>query len=252
MGRGEGALVAVVSREQGRIYRLRGGRLVDVADHYEEQPRRHDQGGWSQGRFQRHIENLARSTCAPSRTTSTGRFAVVPQQSIVVVCAEEIRNGVLRAAVDTRLATPSSAGSRRRRTRPRRTFWRLRCPSSSTAASDEEKQAVERWREEAGRGGRASSGWAETLEAASDGRVELLLSQHGSDREAWQCPECGRASSAGGRCPLDGTEMDERAEGLDLAVHQTLAHGGSGLVGAPPPGPRAGRGHRRAPSLLAV
>ena len=67
---------------------------------------------------------------------------------------------------------------------------------------------------------------AETLEAASDGRVELLLSQHGSDRPAWQCPECGRASLNGGRCPLDGTEMDERAEGLDLAVHQTLAHGG--------------------------
>jgi hypothetical protein len=45
VGRGEGALVAVVGREQGRLYRLRGGRLEDVADHFDEQPRRHDQGG---------------------------------------------------------------------------------------------------------------------------------------------------------------------------------------------------------------
>jgi hypothetical protein len=32
---------------------------------------------------------------------------------------------------------------------------------------------------------------------------------------------------AGGRCPLDGTEMERRDDGLDLAVHQTLAHGGT-------------------------
>jgi hypothetical protein len=31
----------------------------------------------------------------------------------------------------------------------------------------------------------------------------------------------------GGRCPLDGTEMEHRSDGLDLVVHQTLVHGGS-------------------------
>ena len=44
---------------------------------------------------------------------------------------------------------------------------------------------------------------------------------------AWECPACGRLAVAGGRCPLDGTEMEHRADGLDLAVHQTLVHGGS-------------------------
>ena len=40
-------------------------------------------------------------------------------------------------------------------------------------------------------------------------------------------PACGRLSAAGGQCPLDGTEMDHRDDGLDLAVHQTVAHGGT-------------------------
>jgi hypothetical protein len=31
----------------------------------------------------------------------------------------------------------------------------------------------------------------------------------------------------GGKCPLDGTELEPRDEGLDLAVHQTLSHGGT-------------------------
>src|SRR4029077_11553180 len=58
VGKGEGALVAVVGRERGDLYRLRGGRLEELLDRTEEQPGRHDQGGWSQARYQRHIENL--------------------------------------------------------------------------------------------------------------------------------------------------------------------------------------------------
>ena len=46
VGRGEGALVALVNREQGRVYALRGGRLEEIANKTEEAPRRHDQGGW--------------------------------------------------------------------------------------------------------------------------------------------------------------------------------------------------------------
>ena len=45
VGRGEGALVCVAGRERGDLYRLRAGRLELVSDRFEEQPRRHDQGG---------------------------------------------------------------------------------------------------------------------------------------------------------------------------------------------------------------
>jgi peptide subunit release factor 1 (eRF1) len=90
-----------------------------------------------------------------------------------------------------------------------------------------ETAILERWREEAATSGRAATGWEETLEAASDGRVELLLVQDGSDRPAYRCPECGRAQMSNGSCPLDGTTMESRDGGLDLALHQTLAHGGT-------------------------
>ncbi|MDE3070627.1 MAG: hypothetical protein KGJ43_07850, partial [Acidobacteriota bacterium] len=84
----------------------------------------------------------------------------------------------------------------------------------------------DRWREEAGKNGRAAAGWEDTLEAASDGRVELLLVQEGVDRPAYRCPACGRARMTDGTCPLDGTTMEHCPGGLDLAVHQTLNHGG--------------------------
>jgi peptide subunit release factor 1 (eRF1) len=92
--------------------------------------------------------------------------------------------------------------------------------------AEREQAAVERWREESGRNGRAAAGWTETLAAASDGRVELLLFQDGVDRQAFQCPACGRVATEAGKCPLDGTSLEPHEGGLDLAVHQTLAHGG--------------------------
>ena len=93
--------------------------------------------------------------------------------------------------------------------------------------AEQEQAALERWREEAGRNGRAAAGWGQTLEAASDGRVDLLLFQDGVDHSAARCPRCGRVALEDGKCPLDGTSMERSDEGLDLAVHQTLIHGGS-------------------------
>jgi peptide chain release factor subunit 1 len=58
VARGDGTIVAVVGREQGQLFRLEAGRLVEIADRFDEQPGRHDQGGWSQARYQRHIEKL--------------------------------------------------------------------------------------------------------------------------------------------------------------------------------------------------
>jgi peptide subunit release factor 1 (eRF1) len=89
---------------------------------------------------------------------------------------------------------------------------------------------LDRWREEKGRGGRAAAGWAETLETASDARVELLLFAESVRGKAWQCPQCGRGAAEAGECPLDGTAMHEVDNGLDVAVQRTLAHGGDVLA----------------------
>jgi hypothetical protein len=57
--------------------------------------------------------------------------------------------------------------------------------------------------------------------------VETLLYEEGADHEARRCPTCARLSASEETCPLDGTEMEHRDDGLDLAVHQTLAQGGT-------------------------
>jgi peptide chain release factor subunit 1 len=229
VGRGEGAVVAVVSREQGRLYRLRAGRLDEVANLFEEQPRRHDQGGWSQARMQRHVDELAKDHVKDVAVELETQLRRLQFPRVVVVCPDELKSefagalaGDARSAIIgwTTAESHASPVDLLQAAVPVLEEWRGR----------QEADAVERWRDETGRNGRAASGWEATLEAASDARVDCLLFQEGVEHPACVCPACGRVSITGGRCPLDGTEMEERQEGLDLAVHQVLAHGGQVLA----------------------
>jgi peptide chain release factor subunit 1 len=229
VGRGEGALVVFVGRERGDLLRLRGGRLEEIVEQHDETPGRHDQGGWSQARYQRHIDKLvhdhlkevAEHVDECMRRLRWPRLIVVASEEtrseFEEVLSNEARKAIIGWTTAEAHATPAD-------------LLELVEPLLESWRGEQETEAVERWKEAAGRNTRAASGWGPTLEAASDGRVDLLLFQEGVDHAAWECPACGRVGLEGGACPLDGTEMEQRDDGLDLAVHQTLAHGGTVLA----------------------
>src|SRR5215212_10092447 len=83
--RSEGTIVAVVGR-------LQAGRLREMADVFDEQPGQHDQGGWSQGRYQRHIEKLVHEHLkgVAELLDRSRRRLQVPK--IVLVSSEEMRS----------------------------------------------------------------------------------------------------------------------------------------------------------------
>ena len=226
VGRGDGALVAYVGRERGDVYRLDGGRLTPLVDETADVPGRHDQGGWSQSRYERHIETIVDRHLREVADALDRRVRRSRDVRVVLAGPEETRSefdGLLspevRAGLVGWVAAEAHVDAPRLldAARPLLDEWRV----------GREEELLARWREEAGRDGRAATGWEETLQAASDGRVELLLVQEGADRPAYACPACGRAQVADGSCPLDGTTLQPADTGLDLAVHQTLTHGGT-------------------------
>jgi len=229
VGRGEGALVIFVGRERGDLYRLRAGRLEEIVDQHDETPGRHDQGGWSQARYQRHIEKLVHDHLKEVAEHVDERLRRLRGPRLIVVASEETRaefedvlsNEARKAIIGWTTAEAHATPA---------DLLELVEPLLESWRAEQETEVVERWKEEAGRNARAASGWSKTLEAASDGRVDLLLFQEGAGHEAWECPACGRVGIEGGACPLDGTQMEQRDDGLDLAVHQTLAHGGTVLA----------------------
>jgi peptide chain release factor subunit 1 len=226
VARSDGAIVAVVGREQGQLFRLRGGRLQEIAQQFDEQPGQHDQGGWSQARYQRHIDKLVQEHLkgVAEELDKTRRRMHAPK--IVVVSSEETR-AEFTAALSTEARDSLVGWTQAEAHATPAQLLAAVAPVLEQAQASDEQELLERWREESGRNGRAAAGWTQTLEAASDARVELLLFQEGAEHPAFRCPACGRASVAGGSCPLDGTSLEPVDTGLDLAVHQTLAHGGT-------------------------
>jgi peptide chain release factor subunit 1 len=226
VGRGEGAIVAVVSRERGNLYRLAGGRLEEIENLTEHQPRRHDQGGLSQGKHQRRIDNLAEQHVEEVAEELDRRLREAKTAKAVVVAGEEFRSNIeSHLTQETRERVVGWAQAEAHAS-PNDLLAVVQ-PLLEQARDALERSALERWREEAGKGARAASGWEHTLEAASDARVEVLLFANGVVRKGWQCPQCSRVSAQAGNCPLDGIRMEEHDDALDLAVHQVIAHGGT-------------------------
>ena len=215
----------MVGREAGQLYRLHAGRLQAIGDYSDETPGRHDQGGWSQARYQRHIENLVQEHVKDVAEVLDRNRRRLHVPKIVLVSSEEMRSEFLEAlATDAREAVVGWAPAEAH-ARPSQLLEAVTPVLEQAEAKDE----AEIWRAGARTPGAARgrrSGWEQTLEAASDGRVEVLLFQEGADHPAFRCPACGRAAASGGSCPLDGTSLEPTDNGIDLAVHQTLAHGG--------------------------
>jgi peptide chain release factor subunit 1 len=226
VGRDDAALVAVVGRERGQVYRLDGGRLVEIADETEEVPGRHDQGGWSQGRYERHIEELVDRHLRRVAATLDRCARALHSARIVLVGTDQVRaefeamlaHETRACIVGTTSVEAHSDGS---------ALLAAVRPVFDASWAKRESELLDRWREEAAKDGRAATGWEQTLEAASDGRVDLLLVQSGTDHPAYECPVCGRAQSTDGSCPIDGATMESRDTGLDVAVHKTLVNGGT-------------------------
>jgi peptide chain release factor subunit 1 len=221
----EGALVAFVNRERGQLFRVRAGRLEEIVDETEEVPGQHDQGGWSQARYQRHIEKLVAEHLRAVGGEIDKHVRRLRGPRLVLVAPDELR-GEIESALSTDAAEAIVGWAQAEAHATPGELLEVVRPVLDHALARREQEMVVRWREELGKNARAAAGWHNVLEAASDARVEQLLVERGADRTAYRCPECRRASTEGGSCPLDAADLEER-RALDLAVHHTLAQGGT-------------------------
>jgi peptide chain release factor subunit 1 len=226
VGRGDGALVVVAGRERGRFLRLSEGKLVAVADLSEEQPGRHDQGGWSQSRFQRHIDELAADHLRDVAEELDRRVrAAGGTLDVVIVAPEETRAelaGHLTRPVEEALAGWAQAEAHTSDAE----LLQVVEPVLAARREAREAELLERWREASAKG-RGVGGWEATLEAVSDARAETLLLAERAQGDVWRCPACGRLAPQAGECPIDGTETAEVDSGADAAIVEALRRGGT-------------------------
>lgn len=220
--------VLLVSRRAARILHGTRDRLVEAEAILDEVHGRHDQGGWSQARFQRGIEKEVddhlRATCAVL-LEDLGHHAfdrlLIGGPAELHARLEEQLHADLRARlagrfeIDVERATVDEV-------------HRKALPLMDREEGRREREAIERLREGMAPGGHAAAGVEEVLGLLGERRVQALLICPDLPIPGFECPSCGRLSAHGGPCPVDGADQQPRDDLVERAV--ALARGQSAEV----------------------
>lgn len=218
--------VAVVSRRAARLFRGGPRSLVEFATVDDELHRRHAQGGWSQARFQRGIEEQVAQHVRHTAERMLRAHRRHPFDHVVVVASDELWP-VVKASLDQdvrdRLAGQVALDLEHAAAEE---IARAIAPVIDGAEREREHELVARIEEALGSGGPAAAGLDEVLATLEQQRVEVLLLAEGANLVAGLCPRCGRLSTSGdGHCPLDGASLgrvDAVEHAVELAAKQSV------------------------------
>jgi peptide chain release factor subunit 1 len=209
--------VALVSRRDARIFRGSPDGLHEIGQIHDIVFGQHDQGGWSQARYQRGIEKEKADHLKRTAEVLLRHYKRRPFQRLitggpreVVADFESKLHGYLserlagRIEVDVDTASPDQV-------------LEAAQPRFDELEREREAEALERL------GERGAWGLGETLRALNERRVEMLLLDEQFSAPGTQCPECGWLGLAEERsCPADGTELVALDDVTDAAIELAL------------------------------
>ena len=211
--------VTLVNRRDARI--LRGGAdgLREVERIHDDVSGQHDQGGWSQSRYQRGVEKEKDDHLKTTCDALLRHFKRQPFQRLIVGGPREVVTDFeqkLHHYLSERLGGRVEVDVER--SNPDQVLEAAR-PLIEKLEREREHDALERL------GERGACGIEDVLPPLNERRVELLiLDEQFGGVTGVQCLECGWLGLEGDRCPADGSEtvqLDDLTEAMiELSVQQ--------------------------------
>jgi peptide chain release factor subunit 1 len=222
IGGPEHLCVALVNRRTSRILRGSRERLEEVATVEDDVHGRHDQGGWSQPRYQRGIEKEVQDHLANTADRLFRGWKRRPFDSLLVAAAEELwpaleerlhpylrERVVARFDADVENVSPADV-------------VRLVSPVLEEADRERERRALARVEEGLGSAGNAETGLDAVLGALNERRVDLLVYTAGLRRPGVACPRCSWLGVEGTACPFDGGPLESRDDVVEDAIEAAV------------------------------
>jgi peptide chain release factor subunit 1 len=213
---------AVTDYEKARIFLLQLGRIEEVHDLWDEVPGRHDQGGRSQLRRQRHVDDHRRQHLKHVADALFGLWKSRGFEHLVLAGPGEAHreleqelHGYLRERVRANVTLPVTAAATEVRARTQEVEESLELAS--------EHRAIERLAALETSGG-AVLGLEPTLAALADERVDTLVVRIDLEAPGRRCHACGRLSTRG-PCPACGGPTQELTDVVEVAVATAYGRG---------------------------
>ncbi|HYZ92879.1 MAG TPA: Vms1/Ankzf1 family peptidyl-tRNA hydrolase [Actinomycetota bacterium] len=172
---GDAWCVFLVNRKTDRIMRGSRERLIETTSTSEEVHGQHDQGGWSQARYQRSVEKDVKDHVQHACDRLFTAFQHTPFDHLIIGCPDELRpelESKLHAYLRERLVQFVDAEVEHEGAED--VLERVR-PEIEQYERRAETELLDRLSERLGRGERAVSGLAAVSDALDQQRVEVLL-----------------------------------------------------------------------------
>jgi peptide chain release factor subunit 1 len=220
LARRERWCLALVNRRDARIFRGSPDGLREVEQIHDDVSGQHDQGGWSQARYQRGIEKEKDDHLRDTGEALMRHFKRQPFERLIVGGPRELVTDFeqkLHHYLQKRLAGRIEVDVER--SSPDQVLEAAR-PLIEKLEQKREKDALEKL------GERGACGLESVLPPLNERRVELLiLDEQFGGVTGVQCLECGWLGLEGDRCPADGSEvaeLDDLTEAMiELSVQQS-------------------------------
>jgi peptide chain release factor subunit 1 len=216
--------VVLAGRSDGRIFIGDPLHLTEIEDVEDEVHRRHDQGGLSQARYQRSVDEQARH-----------HFDRVAERLLQMHVAEPFDHLLAGGTAE------NTAELRGRLADPLQKIWAghfrieveeagpddvLEAARGAFEQADREQleRAKEAISEQVGAGRGGAIGLDAVLEALNEQRVEELLVASDVEVPGTRCPRCDRLATGNEEsCPLDGERLEMRERIADDAIRRAVA-----------------------------
>jgi peptide chain release factor subunit 1 len=216
--------VALVDYAKARLFVVRLGRIEEVSDVWDDVPGRHEQGGRSQMRMQRHVDDHRRRHLKRVAETLFRLYKRRPFRHLVTAGPAEAHvelerdlHAYLRERVRARVAMPVASSTDEVLARA------LQIEEALERAEAEAK--VERVAQAAAAGAGGVVGLRGTLAALAEDRVAELVVSVDLASPGAACPSCGRLCDDGTSCPACGASVQPVPDVVEAAVAQAFRRG---------------------------
>src|SRR3954452_177756 len=219
LARREPWCVTLVSRRDARIFRGSPEGLTEREALRDEVHGQHDQGGWSQARYQRHVEKEKDDHLRRAGEVLLRHFEREPFERLVVGGTNEVAadfEGKLHPYLAERLSGRIDVDVE---TANADEVLEKASPFLDQLEDDREREVLERLGEPA----HGVQGLLDVLEALNERRIEALLLAEGYSAAGTLSPRDGGLGPEGPRhCPADGTELVPREDIVEAAIELAL------------------------------
>jgi len=210
---------------------------------------RHDQGGWSQARFERGIEEeikdhvrRAAKELFPLHQAGLFRQLLASGPEEIRPLFEQALHSYIKPAfvgwIDLDVEHCSAED-----------VYRVALPRIEEWERHEQETLLERLREAIGTDGRGTNGLTPVLDALNEQRADTLLLGEGFSAAGVRCRSCGWLGVAGSTCPVDEGELCAEEDIVECAVEKALLQSAS-VVNVGRDTPSVNGYHAVAPDIL--